>query len=289
MLKKLIMSLIGFVVTIVLVVGGTILFVNAKYGINMIDVAKSLKKLGTYDVATIVPKAPEEADYPVAMSTINSSLAGLISYNSEEDKYTFNTELSGTMSEDMRLTDKQVCILLNWMIDSQEDGLKVNIGGSDVNLKDYDFKLAQVALTAAEGNAVNFNIVMSLSLKPLKDKMGSFPFNFLKGKVPDMLYISSTVKVTKTEGTFAYNVESVSLALNDMSGEEVEKLFKLANIFMKIGEVSNFNLSLGEGFVNALIGKSEEIKGFAYSMKGAGAVDFEFDTTGAEVYFVVKK
>ena len=46
MLKKLIMSLIGFVVTIVLVVGGTILFVNAKYGINMIDVAKSLKKLG---------------------------------------------------------------------------------------------------------------------------------------------------------------------------------------------------------------------------------------------------
>ena len=139
--------------------------------------------------------------------------------------------------------------------------------------------------------AINYNVVMSISLQKIKDKMNSFPFSFLKNKVPVKLYISSTVAITKGAGAFNYEVSSVSLALNNMTGDEVDKVFKLLNIFAGAGDVSTFNLSLGKSFVDALIGNADA-NGLTYSLAssaGSGIADFAFEKEGETIYYVIKK
>ena len=293
MLKKLLGSIIGFIVGLVLIVGGTILVVNAKYGINIITVGKSLGKLGgTVDVAALAPRAPNYesgTDEATTAATVNAAISGLvIEPSTEDDSYRLSTSVSSTLSQDLRLTDTQCCVLLNWVLNNNEGSQIANIAGKDVDLKDYEFKVVQIQFSEGEEGAINFNVVMSLSLKKIKDKMNGFPFSFLKNKVPDTLYISSTVSVTKTAGAFHYDVGHVSLALNNMSGEEVDKVFQLLNIFAKAGDVSNFNISLGKSFVDALIGNSE-IGGFTYSMHdGVGVADFAFEKEGDTIYYVMK-
>lgn len=289
MIKRFFKFIFGFIITIVLVAGGTVLYVNAKYDINIFTVGKSLGKLSeNVDVATLAPKAPKVEDLSATKNIINASINDLISYNSETDTYSVNKSISSSISEDIKLTDTQVCVLLNWMLESQEETMKANIGGKEVDLKDYNFKLVQIAFSSGKEGAINFNLVMSISLEKIKDKMNSFPFSFFKSKVPDTLYISSTVAIKKTEGTFGYSVKSVSLALNNMTGEEVEKLFKLVNIFAKVGDLSDFNLNLGTSFVNALIGNND-VSGLTYSLKSAGVTDFDFETISDTIYYVIKK
>ena len=285
---KLLKALISVILTIVVIAGGFILFVNAKYGINMFDVIKSLDKLSaTVDVETLAPNAIQESDYATTKTELNAQLGDLILFDSETATYSINTSLSSSLTEDMKLTGKNACVLLNLMLDSNEEGIKANIGGQEVDLKEYDFKIVQVDFTELDENFVNFNVIMSVSLTKLKDKMGDFPLSIFKNKVPNTLYISSTLKVEKKTGTFNYESTHVSLALNNMTGKEVENLSKLINIVAKIGDISTFNLSIGSSFVNALIG-NEENSGFAYSLKSAGAVDFAFEQESETVYFVVK-
>ncbi|HAJ77445.1 MAG TPA: hypothetical protein DCO89_00045 [Clostridiales bacterium] len=290
-LRRLIKGLIGLVLTIILVVGGTILIVNAKYGINIISVAKSLGKLGgDVDVTTLAPKAPKEADYAPTMHVINDALAGFITYDEEEQKYSISSSAS-PLSKDLKLTDTQVCILINWILEGQEGSMNVNIAGKEVDLKEYDFKVVQIQFTEGAEGAINYNVVMSISLTKIKDKMNGFPFSLLKGKVPDTLYLSSTVSVLKTAGAFKYEVSSVSLALNNMTGDEVDKLFKLLNIFVGVGDVSTFNLSLGKSFVDALIGNAD-VSGLTYSLassSGSNIADFTFEKVGETIYYVMKK
>ena len=127
---------------------------------------------------------------------------------------------------------------------------------------------------------------MSVSLLKIKEKMNSFPLNLLKGKVPDTLYINSTVKITKNAGAFNYEVTHESLALNKMTGKEVENLFNLINIVAKVGDIGDFNLSIGKSFVDVLIGNSE-VSGLAYSLRSVGATDFEFALQDEIVYFII--
>ena len=285
---KILKWFIGIVMSIVIGLGATILIVNAKYGINMIDVYKSLGRLSA-DVALdeIAPNAPNDEDKPLTKNKVNAVLPGLVAYDEATDTYSFSSEISGSMSEDLKLTGVDACLIVNWILDGQETGLVANIGGKDVDLKEYDFKIESIDFEINENSTVNYNVIMSISLVKIKEKMNSFPLSLLKSRVPNKLYISSTVQIEKKDGAFAYEVSSVSLALNKMTGEEVERLFKLINIVANVGEVGNFNLSLGKSFVDALIGNSET-PGLAYSLRDAGATDFEFAEQDDVTYFIVK-
>ena len=289
MLGKLFKWIAGVLVSIILVVGGGILIINAKYNINVISVVISLDKIShNVELSVIAPKAPDNETYVQTKNDVNASVADLVQYNSETDKYSLNTELSGSMATDIKLKDAECCSLLRWAMENNADGMKANIAGKEVDLNEYEFTLEQIEFLQGEDGAINFNIVMSVSLTKIKDKMTSFPFNLIKNKVPNKLYVSSVVAVKKLEGVFSYSVSSVSLALNDMSGAEVNQAFALLNIFAKVGDVSELNLSLGQSFVHALIGNSET-SGLAYSLRSAGAVDFAFETESEIIYFVIKK
>ena len=187
------------------------------------------------------------------------------------------------MTTDIKLTDSECCSVLQWVLNSNNDSMNANIAGQNIDLKEYEFTLEQIEFLEGEEGAVNFNIVLSVNLTKIKDRMTNFPFNLIKQKVPTKLYVSSVVSVKKLEGVFSYSIGSVSLALNNMSGKEVKQAFDLVNIFAKVGDGSAFNVSIGQSFVHALIGNSE-VSGLAYSLRSVGAVDFDFVTESGVIY-----
>ena len=85
---KILKALLSVVITLVVIVGGFMLYVNARYGINVVSVIKSLDKLSAnVDVATIAPNAITDADYATTKTQLNSSLDNLILFNSETATY----------------------------------------------------------------------------------------------------------------------------------------------------------------------------------------------------------
>ena len=290
---KLIGKIVGFVVGIVfflaLVLGVFVLVVNAKYKINLFEVVGSLKKLnGDVDAAVIAPKAPTDADYASAMQSANKAVANIVVYDDINKKYSLNDTAKTGMVADLKLTDVETCVLANLMIDNGDAGVKINAGDSEINLKDYDFKLVQIALlNVAEGSA-DVNVVISVDLTKLKNDMTKFPLSLIKNKVPQKLYVSSTITVTKGTAPFEYTVKSKGLALNNMSGKEVSQLFDVVNLVVKIGSADKFNEELGKSFIDALIGNENNPNGFAYSLKAIGASDFDFDTDGTNNYYIVR-
>ena len=290
---KLIGKIVGFVVGIVfflaLVLGVFVLVVNAKYKINLFEVVGSLKKLnGDVDAAVIAPKAPTDADYASAMQSANKAVANIVVYDDINKKYSLNDTAKTGMVADLKLTDVETCVLANLMIDNGDAGVKINAGDSEINLKDYDFKLVQIALlNVAEGSA-DVNVVISVDLTKLKNDMTKFPLSLIKNKVPQKLYVSSTITVTKGTAPFEYTVKSKGLALNNMSGKEVSQLFDVVNLVAKIGSADKFNEELGKSFIDALIGNENNPNGFAYSLKAIGASDFDFDTDGTNNYYIVR-
>lgn len=289
LIGKLISWLLGIVVGLALVFGVFVLVVNAKYKINLFEVIGSLKKLnGNVDVAVIAPKAPTDDDYASAMTSANKAVAGIIVYDDESKEYSLNDSAKTGMTADLKLTDAETCVLVNLMLKNGDAGVKFNAGGKDIDLKDYDFKLVQIALSNVAEKSADVNVVVSIDLTKLKNDMNNFPLNLLKNKVPQKLYVSSTVTVTKGDAPFEYTVASKSLALNNMSGKEVSQLFNVVNLVAKIGTADEFNEKLGKTFIDALIGNESNASGFAYSLKSIGASDFDFDTDGTNNYYVVR-
>lgn len=289
LIGKIIGSIVGMVFFLALMLGVFVLVVNAKYKINLFEVVGSLKKLSTdVDVAVIAPKAPTNSDYKSAMQSANKAVADIIVYDDVNDKYSLNDTAKTGMVADLKLTDVETCVLVNLMMDNGDAGVKINAGDSEVNLKDYDFKLVQIALSNVVEGSADVNVVVSVDLTKLKNDMTKFPLSLIKNKVPQKLYVSSTITVTKGTAPFEYTVTSKGLALNNMSGKEVSQLFDAVNLVAKIGSADKFNEALGKSFIDALIGNENNPNGFAYSLKAIGASDFDFDTDGTNNYYVVR-
>ena len=170
LIGKLISWLLGIVVGLALVFGVFVLVVNAKYKINLFEVIGSLKKLnGDVDVAVIAPKAPTDDDYASAMTSANRAVADIIVYDAESKEYSLNDSAKTGMTADLKLTDAETCVLVNLMLKNGDAGVKFNAGGKDIDLKDYDFKLVQIALSNVAEKSADVNVVvLALTLQNLK-------------------------------------------------------------------------------------------------------------------------
>jgi hypothetical protein len=180
---------------------------------------------------------------------------------------------------------------------------EINTGSSNINLNDYGFRLLEIDFSnwqtiTAEGKTHiqnNFTAISSINLVDVKKKMNKFPLSMLKGKVPDVLYISSTVVVSMEENTITYSVESKALNLNKVTHEQIKPVLKLVNNFVQIGEADALNKQIGEMFVNGVLGK-EGASGFAYSLVstevdilGTIAKSFAFTENGDKVELTIYK
>ena len=286
-IRNLIITLVVIVAILGVVIIGGYVYVRTTYGIDLFRTAEQLKIL-TEDVdeASLCPNAYGEQDFADMKSAVNDKIDGLIVY--EKDKgyngYSVNfASLAGkSMTDPIFLTEKHVGAIAQTVFYEQTGG-KIKIGEKESAVTAVQVDFSKIA---ASGSA-DFNVVAKLDLTPFKADMNGFPYKYFKKYIPDNLYVSSTVRVDKTEEDgFAYTVTHKSLTLNNLSADDTADLFNTLNAVLKIGTAENLNMQIGTTAVNALIGTKDAI-GFAYSMKAIGAKSFDFGTVSDIDLFIV--
>lgn len=286
-IRNLIITLVVIVAILGVVIIGGYVYVRTTYGIDLFRTAGQLKTLSQdVDESALCPNAYGEQDFVEMKSAVNDKIDGLIVY--EKDKgyngYSVNfASLAGkSMTDPIFLTEKHVGAIAQTVFYEQTGG-KIKLGDKEVSVTVMQVDFSEIA---ANGSA-DFNVVAKLDLTPFKADMGGFPYKYFKKYIPDNLYVSSTVRVDKTEEDgFSYKVSHKSVTLNNLSGDDTADLFNTLNAVLKIGTAENLNMQVGTMAVNALIG-TEKSNGFAYSLKAIGATAFKFETASDADRFIV--
>ena len=287
LIRNLIITLVVIVAILGVVIIGGYVYVRTTYGIDLFRTAEQLKIL-TEDVdeTALCPNAYGEQDFVDMKSAVNDKIDGLIVY--EKDKgyngYSVNfASLAGkSMTDPIFLTEKHVGAIAQTVFYEQTGG-KIKLGDKEVSVTVVQVDFSEIA----ENGSADFNVVAKLDLTPFKADMGGFPYKYFKKYIPDNLYVSSTVRVDKTEEDgFAYTVTHKSLTLNNLSADDTADLFNTLDAVLKIGTAENLNMQVGSMAVNALIG-TQENPGFAYFMKSIGATYFKFETVSGVERFIV--
>lgn len=286
-IRNLIITLVVIVAILGVVIIGGYVYVRTTYGIDLFRTAGQLKTLSQdVDESALCPNAYGEQDFVEMKSAVNDKIDGLIVY--EKDKgyngYSVNfASLAGkSMTDPIFLTEKHVGAIAQTVFYEQTGG-KIKLGDKEVSVTVMQVDFSEIA---ANGSA-DFNVVAKIDLTPFKADMGGFPYKYFKKYIPDNLYVSSTVRVDKTEEDgFSYKVSHKSVTLNNLSGDDTADLFNTLNAVLKIGTAENLNMQVGETAVNALIG-TEKSTGFAYSLKAIGATAFKFETASDAERFIV--
>ena len=286
-IRNLIITLVVIVAILGVVIIGGYVYVRTTYGIDLFRTAGQLKTLSQdVDESALCPNAYGEQDFVTMKSEIDKRFSGLIVY--EKDKgyngYSVNFDaLNGKVMTDMiSLTEKQVGAIAQTVFYEQTGG-KIKLGDKEVSVTVMQVDFSEIA---ANGSA-DFNVVAKIDLTPFKADMDGFPYKYFKKYIPDNLYVSSTVRVDKTEEDgFSYKVSHKSVTLNNLSGDDTADLFNTLNAVLKIGTAENLNMQVGTMAVNALIGTKDN-PGFAYSMKAIGAKYFIFATSADAERFIV--
>ena len=278
---------VSSILSIVAILGAICGFLYIKYEINVFEVANQIKILNEdVDLDKLTPNAYSISDMESAKLVTDAGLGGLISYTEQNGYEITPDEVSGNMSAELRFTDKQIGAIIDNLI-ANETEIMIQIG-SEVNLKDYGFKIVQVQFSNITETTADFNVVVKIDLTKLKqDNMNDFPLNWIRKGVPESLYFSATTTITKGTNAFEYTTEGKSLVINNLSSEETDSILSTINTFLKLGTAKEFSKIIGDTFVNVLIG-NESSSGLAYSLKDAGAIDFSFETDGTNNYFVIE-
>lgn len=275
-IKNLIITLVVVVAILGVVIIGGYIYVRTTYGIDLFRTAGQLKTLTqAVDETELCPDAFGEEDFADLKNSVNAEIEGLVKL--EEGKgyngYTldFNALIGANLSKTIALSEKQVGALAQTVFYEQTGG-KIKLGSkqTDVTIVQTDFS------EIAENGSADFNVVCKLDLSPFKADMGDFPYKYFKKYIPDNLYVSSVVRVDKTEEDgFSYTVTHKALMLNKLSADDTADLFRTLDAVLKIGSAESVNMQIGTVAVNALIGNEESV-GFAYSLKAVGATTFYF-------------
>lgn len=286
-IKNLIITLFVIVAIVGVAVIGGYVYVRTTQGIDLFRTAGQLKTLSKdVDESALCPNAFGEQDFAEMKNAVNDKIDGLIVYEKGKGYNGYSVNFASladkSMTDSIFLLEKHVGAIAQTVFYEQTGG-KIKIGEKEVSVTVMQVDFSEIA---ANGSA-DFNVVAKIDLTPFKADMEGFPYKLLKKHIPDNLYVSSTVRVDKTEEDgFAYTVTHKSLTLNNLSADDTADLFDTLNAVLKIGTAENLNKQVGTTAVNALIGTKDAI-GFAYSMKAIGAKSFGFCTISDIDLFVV--
>lgn len=286
-LKGVLITLVVIIAIVGVTVIGGYVYVRATYGIDLFRTAGQLKTLSKgVDEYALCPNAYGERDFVTMKSEIDERLPGLIVYEKDEgfNGYSVNfAAIEGqTVTDTISLSEKQTGAIAQTVFYGQTGG-KIKIGEKEVSVTVVQVDFSEIS----ENGSADFGVVAKIDLTPFKADMGGFPYKFFKKYIPDNLYVSSVVRVDKTEEDgFSYKVSHKSITLNNLSGDDTADLFNTLNAVLKIGTAENLNMQVGTMAVNALIGTKDN-PGFAYSMKAIGAKYFMFATSADADRFII--
>lgn len=286
-IKKLIISVIVIIAIVAVALIGVYIAARVKLGVDLFRTIGQLKTLSQpVNEQEAFPAAYKSQDLADLKSQTESQLGNVVLY--EEGKgyegYTVDftaLAVSGATAKPVILSEQQAGALAE-IVFYQQTGGKLTIADKEIPVC-----VLQIAFTEidAETGDADLNVTVKLDLTPFKNDMEGFPFNMLKGVVPDALYVTSVVRIEKGEG-LAYTVTPKYLTINNLSGDDTSDFFHTLDVVLKIGSAEDLNAKIGTTAANALIG-TEQNPGFVYALKsvsGSGSFGFaSFEKDGKQV------
>lgn len=286
-IKKLIISVIVIIAIVAVALIGVYIAARVKLGVDLFRTIGQLKTLSQpVNEQEAFPAAYKSQDLADLKSQTESQLGNVVLY--EEGKgyegYTVDftaIAVSGATAKPVILSEQQAGALAE-IVFYQQTGGKLTIADKEISVC-----VLQIAFTEidAETGDADLNVTVKLDLTPFKNDMEGFPFNMLKGVVPDALYVTSVVRIEKGEG-LAYTVTPKYLTINNLSGDDTSDFFHTLDVVLKIGSAEDLNAKIGTTAANALIG-TEQNPGFVYALKsvsGSGSFGFaSFEKDGKQV------
>lgn len=286
-IKKLIISVIVIIAIVAVALIGVYIAARVKLGVDLFRTIGQLKTLSQpVNEQESFPAAYRSEDLADLKSQTESQLGNVVLY--EEGKgyegYTVDftaLAVSGATAKPVILSEQQAGALAE-IVFYQQTGGKLTIADKEISVC-----VLQIAFTEidAETGDADLNVTVKLDLTPFKNDMEGFPFNMLKGVVPDALYVTSVVRIEKGEG-LAYTVTPKYLTINNLSGDDTSDFFHTLDVVLKIGSAEDLNAKIGTTAANALIG-TEQNPGFVYALKsvsGSGSFGFaSFEKDGKQV------
>ena len=269
-IKKLIISLIVIIGIIAVALIGVYIVARVNLGVDLFRTVGQLKTLSQpVNEQESFSAAYRSEDLAELKSQTDSQLGDVVLY--EEGKgyegYTVDftaLALSGVTAKPVCLSEQQAGALAEIVFHQQTGGV-LTIADKEISV--CVLQIAFTEIDAETGNA-DLNVTVKLDLTPFKNDMKGFPFNLLKGIVPDALYVTSVARIEKGEG-LAYTVTPKYLMLNNLSGDDTSDFFHTLNVVLKIGSAEELNAEIGTTAANALIG-TEQNPGFVYALKATG-------------------
>lgn len=290
-IKKLIISLIVLIGIAAVALIGVYIVARVNLGVDLFRTVGQLKTLSQpVNEQESFPAAYRSEDLAELKSQTDSQLGDVVLY--EEGKgyegYTVDftaLALSGVTAKPVFLSEQQAGALAEIVFHQQTGGV-LTIADKEISV--CVLQIAFTEIDAETGNA-DLNVTVKLDLTPFKNDMKGFPFNLLKGFVPDALYVTSVVRIEKGEG-LAYTVTHKYLTLNNLSAEDTSDFFHTLDVVLKIGSAEELNAEIGTTTANALIG-TEQNPGFVYALKatgGSGSFAFvSFENEGKQINALV--
>lgn len=283
-IKGLIKFILGLLIIVILLGGGTYVFVRVKYGIDPINTINQLSQLNEkVDEKKLAPDPFDENDLTGAMTSLNNSVPNLVSYD-EQNGYSFNYSIDKRFVATYQITDKELGALADTLLKTQaKDGIKIGDTLVPISLIDFSFSPNIIS-----GETITtFSVLVKISLDPFIAKMNSFPLNMLRNKVPENLYVNSIFDVTKTDDSFGYNVNHNTLKLNYLTSADSEDFINTLNALLSIGTAESLNLTIGSKIMDLLIGTKFNL-GLIYNLSYLGASTYEFSYTNNQNLLTVK-
>ncbi len=286
-IKKLIISLIVIIGILAVALISVYIVARVNLGVDLFRTVGQLKTLSQpVNEQEFFPAAYRSEDLADLKSQTDSQLGDVVLY--EEGKgyegYTVDftaLALSGATAKPVFLSERQAGALAEIVFHQQTGGV-LTIADKEISV--CVLQIAFTEIDAETGNA-DLNVTVKLDLTPFKNDMEGFPFNLLKGIVPDALYVTSVVRIEKGEG-ISYTVVPKYLTLNNLSAEDTSDFFHTLDVVLKIGSAEELNAKIGTTAANALIGM-EQNPGFVYALKatgGAGSFAFvSFENDGKQI------
>lgn len=290
-IKKLIISLIVIIGILAVALISVYIVARVNLGVDLFRTVGQLKTLSQpVNEQESFPAAYRNEDLADLKSQTDSQLGDVVLY--EEGKgyegYTVDftaLALSGATAKPVFLSERQAGALAEIVFHQQTGGV-LTIADKEISV--CVLQIAFTEIDAETGNA-DLNVTVKLDLTPFKNDMEGFPFNLLKGIVPDALYVTSVVRIEKGEG-ISYTVVPKYLTLNNLSAEDTSDFFHTLDVVLKIGSAEELNAKIGTTAANALIGM-EQNPGFVYALKatgGAGSFAFvSFENEGKQINALV--
>ena len=254
-MKTLIKILIGFIITILVIVGigaGALFYLGYKYDIDVIKTIKVVTKFAKpvkKDEYLTNPYSIDDMDR--TMQKINDSVPSLVTVD-VEGQYVLSSEVSSIFTKNVTLLDTEIAAIMKYMF---LDNKSIS-GDYEEQLNEYiSIDICEFNIKNVTSSSASFETKYAINIDGVKNKIPSSLF-FIKNKIPSNIYYSLSTNVTKGSSGFDYTNELEGVTINTLSYDETQFVFDVINKFIDSKDFSfeELSLTIGDAVVNGLLG-----------------------------------